>query len=819
MFLGMALTTFAGPSESERDWSKYPLTPGKYNRSWESLNQWECPDWFKDAKLGIWLITGPQAVPLQGDWYAWGMYIQGHRHYEYHLKHYGHPSEFGYKDIIALYDPVKLDMEESISLYKEAGAKYVMMLAAHHDNYDLWNSKHHEWNSVNKGPGRDLAGEFAAAARKHGIRYGFSTHGARAIAWMQGSHGSDKEGPKKAVPYDGADPKYESLYCPPFEPDNEVWHRVPYNPPEWWEKKWYLRHKDLVDNYEPDLMYFDGSLPFRHDDYAVGRQYLANFFNSNMAKNNGKLEAVMNLKNGRLSDLCVVDLERRGSDYIRPYVWQTDTCIGNWYYNAGFVRRYKTPETVAFMLVDIVSKNGNLMLNIPVHPDGGLREEEIAFLKGLGEWMKINGKGIYESRPWLVYGEGDLDNTNYGIGGMHEAVIQLKVGDWRFTSKADTDVFAFFTVWPENNVAMIQSLANHSTKNTSIDSVRLLGHEGKLKFSWEREGLKVQLPESHSGHTWALHIQGKGLRNFKIPAPKQKPFKTHSMPGIIEASSYDLGGQTVAFHDTTAGNACDAARQDDVDISSKSGKTFVSSIEDGEWLEYTTDIDLGIYDISITAAGGKTGGKVTLLLDNEQLGVVDIPKDDTFRTVQLATPTLQKVRSGVIRVLFNGSGIGFESLTFKKTGMPPTITQYLSDLNWVKHDSPTERQPCKDYDRDGGPLVINGVTYEKGIGCDSQVSITYDLKGQYLRFMSDVGVDDDMDFDGCPASLKFQVYLDDQKAYDSGLMTWKTEVRKIDLDVTGAKEMKLVVDDAGNGRNSDHADWANARLVKKVNEK
>ena len=820
LLAGLASTGNAGPSEDQRCWNNYPVVKGPFDRSWQSLNQWECPAWFQDAKLGIWMHWGPQAVPMEGDWYAWGMYIQGNNAYTHHLKHYGHPSEFGYKDIINLFNPTEMDFEERIKMYKDAGAKYVFMLAVHHDNYDLWDSKYHSWDAVDKMPHRDLVGEFTQAARKHGMRYGLSAHIDKGLAWMQGSHKSDEKGPMKGVPYDGADPQYQDLYCPPFENDNEVWHRTPYDPPEWWEQNWFNRMKDLVDQYQPDAFYFDGTLPFKHDDYAVGRQLLANYYNGDIKKNNGKLEAVMCLKNRHLSDLCVPDYERRGVAGTQETTWQTDTCIGNWYYSTSASKRYKSVPEVIFMLVDIVSKNGNLLLSVPVHPSGEPQKEELAFLKGLGDWLTVNGYGIYGTRPWLVYGEGNLDKTNYGVGGMHEAKVKLSEGDYRFTAKEDTDVFAFFMVWPESNVAEIKSLANHSTDIAKIKSIKLLGSNKKLKFDWDREGLKVYLPKKRPcQHTWALHIEGQGLRSFNVPAPKQQPYSEQavSIPGTIEAENYDRGGQTIAYHDTDDGNQGDQYRQDDVDISVTDKDAHVSHIENGEWIEYTVDMELGIYEITADVACTKAGGKMALLLDGERVGTVGLPITNSqtdFKTVKIAKQTLQESKGAVLRVKFSGTGICFDKLTFNKVGMPPVITQYLSDLDWGRHDSPTEREPYKDRDRDGGFLVINGVTYDKGIGCDSQMSITYDLKGQFLRFMSDVGVDDDAD--DSPASLKFQVYLDGQKAYDSGLMTWKTEVRKIDLDVTGVQEMKLVVDDADGSRHSDHADWANARLIRKI---
>ncbi|TWT83599.1 Alpha-L-fucosidase [Planctomycetes bacterium CA13] len=515
VLLGCNLCSSSMVIADERDWSEYPMQEGTFDRSWDSLGTYQVPSWFKDAKLGIWAIIGPQCVPMQGDWYARHMYVEGHRQYEHHVKTYGHPSKFGYKDLIEQFDPEKLDFDKLVGLYKQAGAKYAVILAVHHDNFDLWDSKYHAWNSVNMGPKRDLVGEFRDAAKKHGVRFGVTTHLARSFSWLQTSHGADTKGPFAGISYDGANPKYQSLYHSPSTDSP----RYPSNPPEQWQHQWYSRVKDLIDQYRPDLMYFDGGYPF--DDGSVGRQLVAHYYNINTAWHDGQNDAAMCIKNnppehGAFRDgTCVRDIERGKTAEIADQTWQTDTCIGGWYYRVG--TRYKTVPDIVRMLIDIVSKNGNLLLNIPLHPDGTIDEQEEAILVGLGKWMAVNGAGLYETRPWLVYGEGPSLEKK-GEAGRHGGVKDIESfvpGDLRFVTKGDDELFAFLMAWPPQGQLTIRSLVPSQEGDAKIESVEMLGVEAALTFQQTPDGLVIELPEyKPCEHAWTLRINGRSLRKF-----------------------------------------------------------------------------------------------------------------------------------------------------------------------------------------------------------------------------------------------------------------------------------------------------------------
>ena len=258
----------------------------KFEPTLESFKQYKYPNWFRDAKFGIWAHWGPQAVPRQGDWYAKKMYEEGGADYKYHVEHYGHPSKFGYKDIIPLWQAERWNPEQLMALYKKVGAKYFVSMGTHHDDFFLWNSKIHKWNAANMGPKKDVLGLWQKAATKEGLRFGVSEHLGASYTWFQTSRGSDKTGPLAGVPYDGNNPEYVDLYHPKTAPDDKAWlTKDPEN-----QKNWLASITELIDMYHPDLIYSDSELPFGE----VGRTMLSYYYNQDIAKNKGKY----NHKNG-----------------------------------------------------------------------------------------------------------------------------------------------------------------------------------------------------------------------------------------------------------------------------------------------------------------------------------------------------------------------------------------------------------------------------------------------------------------------------------------------------------------------------------------
>jgi alpha-L-fucosidase len=505
------------------------IAPGAFQPEWDSLKQYKAPGWFRDAKFGIWAHWTAQCVPEQGDWYARRMYVQGDAANTFHVQTYGHPSQVGFMEIDNLWKAERWDPSALLDLYVKAGAKYFVALANHHDNFDAYDSAHHPWNSVRVGPKRDIVGTWATLARGRGLRFGVTNHSAHAWHWFQTAYGYDPEGDRAGVRYDafrlrkedgkgkwwdGLDP--QELYTGPnmVMPDGirrikdaNAWHNEhdrkwtedpPPNNPAFVER-WFLRCQDLIDKYDPDLLYFDDTeLPLGQ----AGLDIAAHFYNSNVTRR-GTLEAVLTSKGLRPDHVgaMVLDIERGRADRILPSAWQTDTCIGDWHYRRSLFEqhRYKTADTVIKMLVDIVAKNGNLLLNVPLRGDGTIDEDERTVLADVAAWMATNGEAIYGTRPFAVFGEGPPDVK--GSGNFNENSARPYTGeDIRFTAKGNV-LYAFALAWPAGGRLTINSLG-HATGHypRQIGRIELVGNGGKpLPFTRGEQALVVTLPPERAG--------------------------------------------------------------------------------------------------------------------------------------------------------------------------------------------------------------------------------------------------------------------------------------------------------------------------------
>ncbi|WP_229036221.1 MULTISPECIES: alpha-L-fucosidase [Bacteroides] len=501
------------------------MLEGKYEPTWESLAQYgQAPDWFRNVKFGIWAHWGPQCQPGQGDWYARGMYDEGSLQYKWHVENYGHPSEFGFKDVINTWKAEKWDPEKLMALYKRAGAQYFFTLGNHHDNFDLWDSKYHKWNSVNMGPKQDIVGKWEKAARTQGMYFGVSIHSAHAWTWYETAQRSDKEGPMKGIPYDGKltqangkgkwwegyDPQELYVQSHPLSDGSEKTNRIHSQwawkngasvPTEEYFQNFFDRNVDMINKYNPDMIYYDDTTMPLWPVSDVGLRTVAHFYNKSLKENKGKNEVVVFAKvlTDDQKECLVWDVERGVPDQIQEKPWQTCTCLGHWHYHKPTYdnNAYKSAKTVIHMLTEIISKNGNMLLSVPMRGDGTIDDKEEAILNGIADWMDKNKEGVFDTRPWTVFGEGPVaESPNpLTVQGFNEGKNKpYTAEDIRFVTKGDV-LYAHVMAWPENDKVIIKSLAaGNPLYPQSIRDVSLLGTDAKVSFKRTAEGLIINLP-------------------------------------------------------------------------------------------------------------------------------------------------------------------------------------------------------------------------------------------------------------------------------------------------------------------------------------
>ena len=602
-----------------------PMAPGPFRPEFESFTQYQCPEWFRDAKLGMWAHWGPQAVPMMGDWYAKHMYVQGHRQYEHHLQTYGHPTTHGYKDIIPLWKAEKWDPDRLMAMYKKAGARYFVSMGSHHDNFYLWNSKLHKWNAVQMGPKRDVVGDWQRAARKQGLYFGVSEHLGASFTWFQDSHKSDKTGPKAGVPYDGADRQWQDLYHFSAEPDDKAWYST--NPR--WQQQWFDRIKELVDMYQPDLLYTDGGVPFGNE---VGRSMIAHLYNADAARHDGKPQVVYTCKQ-ESKGMWIDDLERGVMPGIRPTPWQTDTSIGDWYYNKNW--KYRGADWVIQMLVDIVSKNGNLLINVVQRPDGSLDPEAEQILTQMADWIAINGEAIYGTRPWLMHGEGPVRAR----GGSFKEDFTYTARDIRFTSKGDGTLYAFVMGWPTEKQITIRSLAKLPGVTGNIGSVTLLGHQGAVKWTHDDKGLTIQLPDMKPcDYAVAFRITGEDLRGFK---PEQ------AVPTAAAAVQIDNSGRYVLTPDS-------ADMHGSLREETRDGRLNIGFWDNGkDWASWKLNVkQAGKFKVTALCATIHAGSSLTVEAAGRKL-TANVPQTgawDKFQDADLGTLEIKQAGEQTVNV-------------------------------------------------------------------------------------------------------------------------------------------------------------------------
>ncbi len=520
-----------------------PITDGPFKPTWESIeaNYPGTPEWLREAKFGIWVHFGPQAAGESGDWYARNLYKEDHRAYQKHMKRYGHPSEIGYKDVLHAWNPTELDPEALTRLYQKSGARFLMIQGVHHDNYDLWNSRFQPWNSVNIGPKRDLLREWADACHKYKMRFGVTFHHEYTWWWWQTAFSSDTKGPKAGVPYDGHltlgdgkgkwwegyDPRllygidlreYETVHSAaysPWSPPKDGLFRNHLNYANWYAKQWALRIMDVTENYDPDFIYTDGTMEGPFCGHGTGTGYKCNAMQTVMAdyynrqlKRKGKVDGFSIIKFRHPTNGAVNTAEFDFPDTINTsQPWIREAPIGDWFYAPDFV--YDSGSVIRF-IIEAISRDGNVALNIPMRPDGSIEDDCRKMLEEVGNWMDINGRAVYGSKAWKALGEGEIVNGKLkklpgGGLGRSQANFRFNARDIRFVVGKDNALYVFTMNIPSaGEKIIIHSMSKGRGLLTSkIKDVKLLGYKGKIQWQLKDEGLELIYPEGASLKTAA----------------------------------------------------------------------------------------------------------------------------------------------------------------------------------------------------------------------------------------------------------------------------------------------------------------------------
>jgi alpha-L-fucosidase len=478
---------------------------GPFLPNWTSLGKYEAPSWYRDAKFGIFLHWGVYSVPaFANEWYSRNMYQPDNGAYKHHIETYGPQSSFGYKDFIPRFTGEHFNADEWVQLFSQAGARYIVPVAEHCDGFAMYNSSVSEWNAAKMGPHRDVVGELAAATRKHGLRFGVSSHRAEHWWWYNGGTQFNS---------DVNDARYAGLYGPAkpmaLPDDDQIKEPNPDHLERWlppdgaFLNDWLARSTELVDKYSPDFFYFDwwvGQPAFQ----PYLQRFATFYYNHAATRRDG---VVLTYKQHDFPEnAAVLDIERAKLDGIRLLPWQTDTSIS--VHSWGFVQNdtYRSADSLIAELVDVVSKNGNLLLNVGPKADGIIPGEARIVLQQIGAWLRINGEAVYGSRPWLVYGEGPTRVTTGAMGSDGQAYT---AADVRYTTNHGS-LYAFALGWPEKNELRLQALGSATAAYLPghVCSIQLLGSKDKITWDQKNDGLHIHLPSTKpSESTFVFRIQ------------------------------------------------------------------------------------------------------------------------------------------------------------------------------------------------------------------------------------------------------------------------------------------------------------------------
>jgi alpha-L-fucosidase len=560
-----------------------------YEASWESLSKHAVPEWFKDAKFGIYTHWGPVTVGSEDaeqgrvQWYGMGMYQPKNAAFEFHRQKFGDQREFGYKDVVKLFRAEKFDAQKWASLFAASGAKFAGPVAIHHDNFAMWDSAVTAWDSLDQGPKRDITGELAKAIRGQGMKFIATFHHAFSWRYFEPSY-----------KFDGADPKYADLYCQRHEPDAP--------PTQEFLDQWLAKVNEVVRNYQPDLIWFDFGLGSRD---CITPQYQRRMFADyyNWAAEHGRQVAVAHKHWDIHEHTGIIDFERGRLDYLPDFPWLTDTSVGPWFHQKS--SEFKTVDQLVDVLVDIVSKNGCMLLNVGPTAKGEIPPEAERLLLGMGKWLKVNGDAIFATRPWLTYGEGPTRMAKSG-GFSEQDDLGYTEQDIRYVqSKDGQTLFAIALGWPGSELMLRSVQINHAADTAAVE---LLGHPEQLSVIInEARQPVIQLPDLTDSQ---LPCENAFVFRLTGYSTSLHPEARFSMPNAIS-----LGPRKATLQGSK------------VRLQESGGRPNIGAWDDANeschWLVRITQA--GVYDLrgEFSSANGPSGVTAQLL---EQTATAQIPK-------------------------------------------------------------------------------------------------------------------------------------------------------------------------------------------------
>lgn len=616
-------------------WNLPPLSieQGSYTTDWNDLcRQYNTPAWWREAKLGAWSHWDPQSVAENGDWYSRGMYIEGHPQSKYHREHFGHPSEYGYKELCRDWKTDLWDPEDLMLLYIKMGARYFLALGNHHDNFDCWDSKYQPWNAVNIGPHQDIIGIWEKVARKHGMPFGIGFHSTPARTWgqfMPVRYASDKHGDKAGIPYDamltkadgtgkwweGMDP--QDLYGP-IHHDGRKSLETPFANQFMW------RVDDAIRKYQPDMIYFDEHAGNSQIDLGIDMglgeltpQIIANFYNIAEKRTEGRREVVATFKGvgGRYNSfqhnpelISIVDrslvksTELYTEDNIMAFPFQTEVSLQEWHYLQG--GKYRSAEEIITRLMQNVARNGCLLLNITQRGRGNIDDEARQICLDIGRWIDINQEAIYSARPFTQWGD--------------EHVIYTRQGGYIYAT----------ILHPSAGAIVLSALSNQSASIGKIEKVELVENGHRLPFTQTAEGVTIQMEEP----LFTQGIKDKNLaQGYKvIRISHDKAWFNDDDPGV-----HTFGWDRRC-------NTNEGDFNNDLSFSTLVGDTWTATIEARK--------------ISIVAPQGMGEGVMEVFIDDKHVGDVSFVKNQEVKH-QTIVFTSKKLKKGEHKIqLKNKSG-------------------------------------------------------------------------------------------------------------------------------------------------------------------